>query len=215
MMDDRFEGSLFALPDLFVEERRLILGLLTEERLGRFEGVYRELYEESRPLLAFMRDTEVPVPHAILMAAEYTLTRTLAQELRRATTEPLSDLAFEVAGEMVSFDLASGWPDAEPLLRHALEGQAGRLSSDPLGEDLTQAHRLLDLAEALGVTVNLWQAQNAYHAAVQRWNGALPGHPDSGRIEEFWRLGERLYFNMDRERSLAQESSAPPAPAAG
>lgn len=215
MLDGRFGGSLFALPDLFLEGRRKILGLLTEERLSRFEGVYRELYEESRQLLAFMRDTEVPVPPAFLMATEYTLTRTLAQELRRAATEALSDRPFEIAGEMVSFDLASGWRDAEPLLRQALEGHAARLPSDPLGDDLTQAHRLLDLAEALGVTVNLWQVQNAYHAAVQRCGAGIPGQSDSGRIEEFWRLGERLYFNMDRVRSLAQAASAPQAPAAG
>jgi alpha-amylase/alpha-mannosidase (GH57 family) len=208
MMDDRFQGLLFSLPDLFLEERRKILGLLIEERLSRFEGVYHELYEESRPLLAFMRDADVPVPPAFLMAAEYTLTRALAQELRRAAAgEPLSDDVFGAAGELASLDLASRWADAEPLLRQALEAHADRLRSDPLGPSLVQAHRLLDLAEALGVAVNLWQAQNLYHAAAEALRGA-PSAPQAERAGEFWRLGERLYFNMDRLRAQAAAAAS-------
>jgi len=210
MIDDRFEGSLYALPDLFVEERRKILGLLIEERLGRFEGVYNALYEESRPLLAFMRDSDVPVPPAFLMAAEYTLTRTMAQEIRRAAAgEPLADRAFEVAGELVSFDLASRWADVEPLLRQALQTHAERLRTDPLGPSLAQAHRLLDLAETLGVTLNLWQAQNAYHAAAQALRGArAAGGAEGAGTDEFWRLGERLYFAVEPLRSPAAAPAA-------
>ncbi len=204
MLDGRFKGLLFALPDLFVEERRKVLGLLTEERLGRFEGVYRELYEESRSLLAFMQDSEVPVPAAFRIATEYTLTRALAQELRRAAAGPLSERAFEIANEMLSFDLAASFADAEPLLRQALEAHAERLRSEPLGPGLAQVHRLLDLAGTLGITPNLWQVQNAYHAAVlehrDALNGAQAGPEQAG---EFWRLGERLYFNMERLRALA------------
>ncbi len=208
MMDDRFQGLLFSLPDLFLEERRKILGLLIEERLSRFEGVYHELYEESRPLLAFMRDADVPVPPAFLMAAEYTLTRALAQELRRAAAgEPLSDDVFGAAGELASLDLASRWADAEPLLRQALEAHADRLRSDALGPSLVQAHRLLDLAEALGVAVNLWQAQNLYHAAAEALRVA-PSAPQAERAGEFWRLGERLYFNMDRLRAQAAAAAS-------
>ncbi|HEX4835948.1 MAG TPA: DUF3536 domain-containing protein, partial [bacterium] len=203
VLDGRFQGSLFALPDLFVEERRKILGLLTEERLGRFEGVYRELYSEIRPLLAFMRDSDVPVPPAFLMSAEYTLTRTLAQHLRQAATEPLPDDAFEIAGELSSFDLVSHWVDAEPLLRRALEARAEALRSDPGGGDLDQVHRLLDLAEALGITVNLWRVQNAYHAAAVEHPESLQNGPDAERRKEFRRLGERLNFNLDRLRTPA------------
>jgi hypothetical protein len=200
-LDERFEGSLFALADLFVEERRKILGLLTEERLGRFEGVYHELYSEIRPLLAFMRDSDVPVPPAFLLSAEYTLTRTLAQHLRQAVSEPLPDDAFEVAGELASFDLVSHWGDAEPLLRRALEARAEALRSAPLGGDLGQVHRLLDLADVLGTTVNLWQVQNAYHAAVLEHPEALKNGQDTERAGEFRRLGERLNFNLDRLRT--------------
>src|SRR5207302_3063224 len=46
-LDESFKGSLFTLSDLFTEARRRILGLITEERLARFDGVYKDLYEES------------------------------------------------------------------------------------------------------------------------------------------------------------------------
>jgi alpha-amylase/alpha-mannosidase (GH57 family) len=207
VLDDRFQGSLFALPDLFLEERRKILALLTEERLGRFEGVYHELYDEIRPLLAFMRDSDIPFPPAFLLSAEYTLTRTLAQHLRQTVSDPLPDSAFETAGELASFDLVSHWADAEPLLRHTLEARAEALRHDPLGGDLDQVHRLLDLADVLGITPNLWRVQNAYHAAVEEHPDVLQrdaSGQDPGRAGEFRRLGERLNFNLDRLRTPAR-----------
>jgi alpha-amylase/alpha-mannosidase (GH57 family) len=205
MMDDRFGGTLFSLPDLFLEERRKILDLLIAERLSRFEGAYTSLYEEARPLLAFMRDSDVPIPPAFLAAADNTLTRMLIHEVRRATNgEPVSDRAFELAAEMVALDIPARWADAEPLLRHALETQAGALRSEPLGPALDHVHRLLDLAEALGVSVNLWQVQNLYHASVQEHRNAFTARdPDSERLEQFWRLGDRLSFNMDQMQATA------------
>ena len=210
LLDDQFDGTLFVLADLFVEERRKILGLLTEERLEKFEGVYRDMYEESRPLLVFMRDSDIPIPPAFLMAAQYTLTRALGHELRRAQAAPLADRAFDLAADLEALGLTRDWGDAEPLLREALVAHAERLRQAPLGTALQEIHRLLDLADALGVTPNLWQVQNLYHAAAEEHHAALrmhtgaagenaPGAP--GPNGEFWRLGDRLHFNLDALRA--------------
>src|SRR5262249_28060343 len=107
LLDASFEGSLFTLSDLFVEARRRILGQIIEERLGRFEGVYRQLYEESRPLMTFMGQSDVPVPPAILMAAEYTLFKELEDVLARAPRELLPDRAFDLARELEAMDVTS------------------------------------------------------------------------------------------------------------
>ena len=204
MLDAQFGGSLYGLRDLFKEERRKILGLLIEERLGRFEGVYDALYEQSRPLIAFMRESDVPIPAAFRMAAEETLIRRMVAEFRAAAAEPLSDRAFEIAAEMDSLDLVDHWTDAETLLRRAIEARAEGLRKSPLGPDLDQVHRLLDLAEALGVTPNLWQTQNAYHAAARAHNADLHETRDaSDRVALFWKLGERLHFNLDALRNPA------------
>jgi len=204
MLDAQFGGSLYGLRDLFKEARRKILGLLIEERLGRFEGVYDSLYEQSRALIALMRDSDVPIPPALRMAADETLTRRMVAELRAAMTEPLSDRAFEIAAEMVTFDLVGDWTDAAPLLRRVIEARAEGLRRQPLGPDLDQAHRLLDLAEALGVTPNLWQTQNTYHAAAMAHMSDLHETLNaSDRVTLFWKLGERLHFNLDALRNPA------------
>lgn len=204
MLDAQFGGSLYGLRDLFKEERRKILELLMEERLGRFEGVYDALYEESRPLISFMRDSDVPVPPAFQMAAEATLIRRMTAELRSAVTEPLSDRAFDLATEMAAFDLPGHWTDGSPLLRRAIEARAEGLRRRPLGPDLDQVHRLLDLAEALGIAPNLWQVQNTYHAAAMSHRDELRDTDDaSDRTALFWKLGERLHFNLDALRGAA------------
>jgi len=205
VLDDAFKDSLFALSDLFTEARRRILGLITEERLARFEGVYKELYEESRPLMAFMRQSEVPVPPAIVMAAEYTLLKELGDVLTRARVDPVPDRAFDIARDLDEMDLAARAGEYELLLREAAEARAIALKYDPMGPDLDQLHRLLDLGAALGVAVNLWEVQNTYHDAALEHRDDLLARPeeDTDRVAEFWRLGERLYFNLDSLRAPA------------
>jgi alpha-amylase/alpha-mannosidase (GH57 family) len=205
MLDDAFKDSLFTLSDLFTEARRRILGLITEERLARFEGVYKELYEEARPLMAFMRQSEVPVPPAIVMAAEYTLLKELSDVLAGASHDPVPDRAFDIARELDEMDLLGRAVEYEILLRLAAEARAAALQGDPLGSNLDQLHRLLDLAIALGVTVNLWEVQNTYHEVALSHRDAflLRGEEEEDRVAEFWRLGERLYFNLDSLRATA------------
>src|SRR5690348_17895602 len=105
---------------------------------------------------------------------------------------------------MVAFDLLDEWSDAEPLLRRAIEARVEGLRKQPLGPNLDQLHRLLDLAEALGVAPNLWQTQNTYHAAAMAYMDALRDtHDASDRVELLWKLGERLSFNLDALRNPA------------
>ncbi len=215
LLDAFFEGSLFALSDLFSEARRRILGLIIEERLARFDGVYRQLYEESRQLMTFMGQSDVPIPPAILMAAEYTLMKELEDLLTRAPRDPLPERAFDLARELEAMDLTSRAGEYELLLRRAAEIRAEALKADPLGPDLDQLHRLLDLAGALGITLNLWHVQNAYHEAARQHRDVLRETDPEGAAE-FWRLGERLYFNLDSLRAPAavpvnQPAANPPA----
>jgi alpha-amylase/alpha-mannosidase (GH57 family) len=206
VLDESFPGSLFSLSDLFTEARRRILGLMTEERLARFEGVYRELYEEARPLAAFMRLSEVPVPPAILMVAEYTLIKELEDVLNRAPHDPITERAFEIARELEAMDLTARAGEHELLLRRAAEARTEALRADPLGSDLEQVHALLDLAAALGIAVNLWQVQNTYHDVALDRREDLLSRPktEANQVAEFWRLGERLYFNLDSLRAPAR-----------
>lgn len=210
LLDASFEGSLFTLSDLFSEARRRILGLIIQERLTRFDGVYRQLYEESRPLITFMRQSDVPVPPAILMAAEHTVIHELEDVLTRAAAEPVPDRAFDLAHELEAMELTSQIGDYELLLRRAVEIRADGLSTDPLGPDLEQLHRLLDLAGALGITLNLWHAQNSYHAVFRQHRDAVR-EADPARVAEFWRLGERLYFNLDSLRAVVAPAKEPAA----
>jgi hypothetical protein len=153
-----------------------------------------------------MRESDVPIPPAMLMAAEYTLLQELMQQLRQAAEEPVPDRTFEIAHELEALDLTSHVGDLELLLRQAAQARADGLRADPLGPDLDQVHRLLDLAGVLGMTVNLWQVQNAYHAAAQAHGDELRRAGSSAeRLGEFWQLGERLNFNLNGLR--------PPAPA--
>jgi hypothetical protein len=106
-------------------------------------------------------------------------------------------------------DLAARAGEYELLLRRAAETRTEALRTDALGPDLEQVHRLLDLAGALGITINLWQIQNTYHDVAHDNREMLANRPedDANQVAEFWRLGERLYFNLESLRATARTSA--------
>jgi hypothetical protein len=157
-----------------------------------------------------MRESDVPVPPAIVTAAEYTLLKELGDLLTRASVDPLPERAFEIARELEAMELTAHASAYELLLRRAAEARADALRTDPFGPHLDALHRLLDLAGALGLSVNLWQVQNAYHAAVREQRAALLAAGDGARAVEFWRLGERLYFNLTSVRPAPEAAAAAP-----
>jgi len=205
LLDEQFKGLLHALPDLFMEARRAILERMTGEHLARLDAMYRALYEESRPLVALMRASDVPIPPAILRAAEYTLGGDLAELLDQAARVPLPPKAFEIARELETLEVKPDQAETELRLRRAAEARSESLRAEPLGGDLAEVHRLLDLAAALGLTLDLWQIQNTYHAAAQIHLDRLAAGAGSNaaRASEFWRLGERLHFNLNALRAPA------------
>jgi hypothetical protein len=139
------------------------------------------------------------------MAAEYTLLKELGDVLARASHDPVPDRAFDIARELDEMDLLARAGEYELLFRQAAEARAVALQRDPLGSDLDQLHRLLDLGAALGVTINLWEIQNTYHqVALSHRDMVLSRREEEAdRVAEFWRLGDRLYFNLDSLRAPA------------
>jgi len=73
----------------------------------------------------------------------------------------------------------------EPLLRRRLEQALG--GAGHVADRVTHAAELMDFAEAAGVTINLWEAQNAFYRLAR-----------SARDPGVRTLGERLHFAMDR-----------------
>ncbi|MDQ7844363.1 MAG: DUF3536 domain-containing protein [Armatimonadota bacterium] len=184
-VDQAFGPHYFSLRDLPLEDRRAVLQRLTERTLQDLEDVYRRLYRDNRPLMVYLRDAGVDVPAPLVTAAVVALTRDLEEELSRDAAVPLRPRVFELLAELRSWGREIRADRFEPLLRRRLEQALA--GAGHVADRVARALEVLDFAEAAGLTLNLWEAQNAFsRLARAAGDGALV------------RLGERLHFAMEK-----------------
>jgi hypothetical protein len=189
-VDAAFGPAYFTLQDLMLEDRRRVLSTLTAQTLTQVEEAYRRLFVEHRPLMQYLRDAKAEIPAPMLVAAVFVLTRDLERELAGSADLPLSGSAFSLVTELQSWGREVLPERFEPLMRRRLEaaltgGGSGRDQLQP-----QQALQVLDLADAAGCVLNLWEAQNAFYQLMK----STP--PSSS--EDLRAVGERLHFNMDK-----------------
>lgn len=123
------------------------------------------------------------------MAAVVVLTRDLETELTTPLDRPLSPRTLTLVQELRSWGREVRADRFEPILRRRLE--AALDGTQPLPERLRRAVEVLDLADAAGLTLDLWEVQNRFSRLVR--TAAAPASDALTRS-----IGERLHFNMER-----------------
>ena len=184
-IDLAFGPQYLSLRDLPLEDRRMVLARLSERTLRELEEVYRKLYQDNRPLMEYLREAGAEVPVPLVTAAVVALTRELEDELSADGTVRLRPRVHEVLAELRSWGREIRADRFEPLLRRRLEQALG--GAGHVADRVARAAELMDFAEAAGVTINLWEAQNAFYRLAR-----------SARDPGVRTLGERLHFAMDK-----------------
>lgn len=187
-IDLAFGPTYFTLKDLPLEDRRRVLASLLEQTLANLERGYRQLYLDNRALMDYLREAQVIVPPALVMAATFVLARDLEQAISGTPDGLLSSRAFEILDELRSWGREAYPHRFEPLLRRRVE--AALVASAPLTDCLQWVAQVLDLAEAAGITLNLWEAQNRFYRLLRR-------KTPSAAAKLLAAVGQRLTFNMD------------------
>ena len=199
---DRFFGeTAYGLKSLFRNEQRKLLDEILEATLTEAENVYRRLYDDHAPLMRFLKDSGVPAPGLLKMAAELVLNTGLRRVFEYADfdKEHIRILLEEARTEGLVLDNTA----LEYAYRKTLEGIAEALSSHP--EEMS---RLQGLAEALGILsdlpfrVNLWKVQNIYYDMLQDTYPGMQSRAAQGNsealewVEKFRTLGEKLSVHI-------------------
>ncbi|HEY3129873.1 MAG TPA: DUF3536 domain-containing protein [Acidobacteriota bacterium] len=166
-IDVTLGGETFAFKDLFTEERRKIGRLLLKDAVERARTHYRRIYEESQDVARLLVNLRIPMPNSLRIAAEYMLglrLRHAAAQLKEDAISPveLRDISAAVFRESA----ALGCKVDLSVLKEALEQAAYlRLTAYRSSRDETKAQDAagyLDIAEQLGVGLELWRLQNLF-----------------------------------------------------
>ncbi|MEL6471400.1 MAG: DUF3536 domain-containing protein [Cyanobacteria bacterium J06623_4] len=178
----------YTLQDLFDEERHQIMQQLNQETLQRLDQLYEQVYRENYGvLMAYHRD-RLPVPQALQVAADLTLSHRaldIIRALEQDIIEPEGDLLKitigrvaeleGVATEAHHFRANLKLPGAQPILERLIwQGVSQTLrvtlspdASLPLRKMITAVEglqRLIQLGERLGLSLGLDRVQELYYS---------------------------------------------------
>jgi alpha-amylase/alpha-mannosidase (GH57 family) len=200
LIDTHFGMHNYSIKDLFRDEQRHILHLIIAGTLQEFEDKFITLYENSKSLMGFLRETGMPVPHYFMTTAETALNFKLQKMFTSETVDP--DRLKEDADEIKSWNVALDNVALEFIIRRRVEGALTALREEPDSSPLLdEALRLFESLASLPVDVNLWQTQNIYWDMLQ--SGAAEINSDTGESssrnpwnEEVKKLGQMLFFNV-------------------
>jgi alpha-amylase/alpha-mannosidase (GH57 family) len=191
-LDELFPGEPFALPHLFLDERRQALGRVIASVLDKHEETYRRIWEENHKLVRYLRQVDTPIPEALAIVARHVLEQEALAALARLDDggSALPERAAELIREARALGLALDLTSARPTLQRALLGALDAVAAEPGPERVTAVRRLVEDAGALGLEFGLWEAQNRF---FEIWRA----QPDARPV--LAPLATTLGFNLDAD----------------
>ncbi|MBI3081094.1 MAG: hypothetical protein HYY89_06940 [candidate division NC10 bacterium] len=148
--------------------------------------------------MEFLREMDAHVPEAFKVIARAVLQEVLEQEAARLV-EGQGDVARlrEILQRAERFEVVL---DLTPVQRELTEAVTAWVWAVGGGGDeglVRRATSLLEVAESLGLSLDLWETQNRFHRAVAAAGPPLPP------IERLGTLGRRLGFAEEYLAALA------------
>jgi hypothetical protein len=191
-LDEFFPGEPFALPHLFLDERRQVLGRVIASVLDKHEETYRRIWQENHKLVRYLRQVDTPIPEALAIVARHVLEQETLATLARLDDGggALPERAAELVREARALGLALDLTSAKPTLQRALLGALDAVAAEPGPERVTAVRRLVEDARALGLEFGLWEAQNRF---FEIWRA----QPDARPV--LAPLATTLGFNLDAD----------------
>jgi alpha-amylase/alpha-mannosidase (GH57 family) len=191
-LDEHLPGAPFALPQLFLDERRSVLARVIAAVLEKHEETYRRIWEEHRKLVRYLREADAPIPEALAIVARHVLEQEALAELARVEEGgPLPARAAELLGEAGGLGLSLDLLPAKPALQRAVQGALAAVAAEPVAARVAAAQRLIEDARARGLRFGLWQTQNRFFEIWQARADARPALRPLGVVLGFNLTGER------------------------
>lgn len=206
-LDRLFEASTYSLRSLFKDEQRWILEKMLASNIAEVEQIYRDIHERNIPLMRFLDNLGIPVPHAFQAAAEFAQNSLLRAELEadELDLDRIRELVAQANEQHIRLDRAT----LEFPLRRHIEYQLQRLSYEPGNLLLlSRTVAIVRLLSELPFSIDLAKAQNRYYRIMESVYAdyLLRSEADEEMkkwVELFQELGEALWV---RVQAVPQEA---------
>lgn len=173
-VDAHFGDDYFGLPQLLAEEREEVLQALFQDMSEGFAQMYTRLYMDNRRTVNALVESGLKVPTEFRIAAEYTLSRQLNEEIQNQRSSRERD-RYRRAEEIVKEAEQAGYhldlAQSETLFGSMLAETIEDLVEAPSDQACLDALGTLALAKALSIRVPLDRPQEAVLELLRRPQG--------------------------------------------
>ncbi len=194
----------YRLNDLLIGSRREVLRRATERLSGRDESLWRRVYLDHRRFMLHLKSVGMKIPNTYLAAAE----QVLNEDLKKVGELPLTpegmapermEKVIRIMEEVKRWGIKVDTAGTEKQFESLLHKQMREVVDCGSRRALEQVNHLLEMTDRLGLEISLWEAQNLFHAYLQRWKG-LPktrATPDRVNNDLIGKLAIRLSYAWD------------------
>jgi alpha-amylase/alpha-mannosidase (GH57 family) len=190
LMQTYFGPEKYTLWQLFKDEKRKVLDMITRQSMDELEYSLRRVYNHDYPLLTALDNNDVPIPNAYRTTFEYILNADLLKWFKseRINTKELE----RIIGELEKWKLSIDDPDkVARLAGDRIYSELKSISSENENQRrIERLNRVFPLLLKFDLRPNLYKSQNLYFL-MSRQNMQQDGHSE-GWIQQFNLLGDNL-----------------------
>ena len=167
-LDTYFPGKYFSLGDLFVDQRRKIVRVLTTRMFEEQARVLESFYKRNSDVAKMVIEHDAILPDTFLAAARFVLTRNFLMEMEKLSRGEFPDRLANVLDEVRTWkiepDLSSVQKQMGARILELLRGFEQRIEDNAVARQILD---LLDLASGLDIPLELADAQILFFRIVQ------------------------------------------------
>lgn len=195
LMQTYFGPDKYTLWQLFKDEKRKVLEMITRKSLEELEYSLRRVYNHDYPLMVALDNNDVPIPNAYRTSFEYILNADLFRWFsnERINTKELERIVTELEKWKLKIE------DPDKVAR--LAGERIYMELKLIGNEqnnlrrIERLNRVFPLLRKFNLSPNLYKTQNLYFLIYRQTlqsNGHMPEW-----LEQFNLLGDNLSVKLE------------------
>ena len=162
-LDEYFPGGLSSLSHLFLDERRRVLANVIRATLDRHEETYRNIWEENRKLVHYLREADAPIPEALAIIARHVLEEQITAELQPLPElGAIPDRVVGIVDEARALGLTLDLMPQRFVMQRAVGQALDAIAQSPSRESIARATALIEGARRLGIRYGHSATQNRF-----------------------------------------------------
>lgn len=192
VMQSYFDSEKFTIWNLFQEEKRKIIDMVTQDSLRDVETNFRNIYRDNYQLMSSMVKSDIPLPEAYVTAVKYILNLDLSHFFKKDQLK-IRELK-RLLGEMKKWNVSLTDTAAFKLSaseRIFKEIESLHISDESLPK-IQLLNEILTVIQDKDYELEIWKSQNEYFSILAKFKSQELDYPSLEWLNSFAQLGDLL-----------------------